>query len=162
MLWIADKSSQRPSANAPKTEVHLRSDRAPRFGGRAGPQPCHIGAARSAAVASRAHLRDALQCAAFVAACIRGLRGGFVPSSGTNDLPRASRKGRGKYSRFSDPKPRARAGPNSQLVAPIIQFLIDTYCRLEVPLTHAESSTSVFLIDNFLRGPFRPPNPPTP
>lgn len=92
MLWIANISSQRPlalsrreglapgcegSANAPKTKLHLRADRACRFGGRAGLQPCHIHAERSAFQLALSYSEG---CAAFLAACIRSLRSGFVPS----------------------------------------------------------------------------------
>lgn len=116
MLRIADISSQRPGANAPKTEPHLRADRARRFGGRAalripgvpggpaGLQPCLMNAARSASVVSRAHLRDAFQCADFLAACIRSARGAFAPSLAHRRLAPSESEGSRQVSAFRRPK----------------------------------------------------------
>lgn len=139
--------SQPPSASAPSAEPRLCAERTCRFGGRAGFQPCLTNAARSA-----------LQCAAFLAACIRSVRGdSYLPS---RELPRAGRKGSRQV--FAFRRPRGTTPHWSEIPTSRLRHSVSARHtrRVESPLTCAESVTSIFLLVNFLRGRFRLSNPP--
>lgn len=145
------------SANALSAEPRLRADRARRFGGRAGLQPCHINAARNA---FQPALRYSEGCAAFLAACIRSARGALVPALRHKRL--APNKSEGSQQVFAFRRPIAASPhwpkpPSSRLRHPVSAR---NSCRVELPLTCAESATSIFLFDTLLRGRFRPSNPP--
>lgn len=135
------------SAKAPETELPLRADRARRFAGRAGLQPCHINAAQSA---FQPALRYSEGCAAFLAAPMRSVRGAFVPA--LKGLASSNAEGSQQAFAFRRPKaasPHRPEIPTSRLRHPVSAR---NSCRVELPLTYAESATSVFLLDNFLGG----------
>ena len=120
------------------------------FGERStGLQPCHIDGARSA-----------FQCAAFLAACIRSARGALVPALRHKRTAPSNAEGSQQVFAFRRPKaatPRWPKPPTSRLRHPASAR---NSCRVELPLTCSESATYIFLLDNFLRGRFRPSNPP--
>lgn len=153
MLWIADISSPRPGANAPKTEPHLYADRARRFGGRAGLQPRHIDAARSAFQLALSYREG---CAAFLAACIRSLRGALVSSLRHKRLAPSKSEWSRQVSAFRILRGASSQWPQPQLPTSRLRRPVSARqcCRVEPPLTCSESATSVFLLDTLLKGRF--------
>jgi hypothetical protein len=139
------------SANPPQAEPRLRAERERRFTGRAGLripgvpdgpagfQPCLINAARSA-----------FQCAAFLAACIRSVRGAFVLA--LTGLAPSNAEGSRQVFAFRRRRGASPHWPKLATSRPHHPVSIRQCCRVESPLTCAESDTSVFLPDNFPGG----------